>query len=85
MRRDRETADTKFQTREPVQAIRSGSKSVLDDAMDRDMKFSLRSIRPSMASSSKSPSPEVYFLEQLSKGTTPPPGAAGAQIVPRNE
>jgi hypothetical protein len=82
MRKDRNNVETKFQTREPMQALRTGSRSMLDDAMDREMQFSLRSIRPSMASSSKAPTPEVYFVEQTSRGPPPPPGAAGAVAIP---
>jgi hypothetical protein len=86
MQRDRDKADSKFQTRAPI-ALQTGSRNVLDEAMERDMRFSLRSIRPSLSSASSSskqapPTPDVYLIEQISKGPPPPPGAAGAVAIP---
>lgn len=80
--KDRKNVETKFQTKEFSKVLRTGSRSMLDDAMDRDMQFSLQSIRPSTASSSRAPAPEVYFLQQTSRGPPPPPGAAGAVAIP---
>jgi len=75
--------ETDTQTRRPLPATESGSRNVVDDAMERELMFALRTIyrSGSRSSSSSQPPPAVHIIEQLSRGPPPPPGAAGAITV----